>query len=294
MAEPNAKDTNKTLLERWPAYAWAMDIPEIRAVLSDPKLTDGGEVEARIQNTNWYKTTFPAVRQITYLKNVDPAGWAQQRGQKSADIWDMYTSIGLKPDPKVVTDLAEQALSFQWTNAQIRDAVVAHFTNDPTMLGQVGEIQTNTNQIKQLASDYFVQMDDVTAHTWAASISNNEHTLNDYMPLLQQMSKSKYPTISNLIDQGIKPKDFAASYQAEAAKILELPDPKSVDVMNDPRWSVAMDYSDPKTGQKRPMTISEWQVHVRGQDSFGNTKQANQQTADLNQSLLQTFGKVAS
>jgi hypothetical protein len=283
------------LLQRWPAYAWALNIPDLKAVLADPNITDPGEIQAKIEATNWWKNTAPAQRNWTARQAVDPSGAKQDLGQKAADIWDQYLSVGLKPNVNDVNDLANQALAFGWTDTQTKDAIVSHMQYSPEAQHQIGSVQTTAAQLKQQASQYYIGLDDQTAFQWSKSIAAGESKAEDYIPQLQQAAKSKYaysPEINKAIDAGSTVAQFFAPYKQEAAKLLETT-PDAIDFQNNPQWSDVTQYADPKTGEHRLMTISELQRKTRGMDAFATTNQAKQQTADLGESLLKEFGVVA-
>lgn len=296
-APPNPDPSeDQQLSQRWPSYSWALSIPELKAILTDPNVTDPNELQSKIEGTSWWKQTQPAQRNWIARQNVDPAGANQDKQQKEADIWDRYLGLGLNANQQQVQDLAVQALSMGWTDTQLNDAIVSHVQYTPDLLNQAGSIATNARALKQQAASYYVSLDDRTAADWSKKIAAGEATANDFMPTLQTWAKSKYafsPEIVSAIDSGVTTKDYFAPYQQEAAKLLET-NADSIDLANDPKWSQVTSYADPKTGQRRVMTINEMQTFTRGMDQWKTTRQGQQAAADAAEGILKTFGKIAS
>lgn len=282
--------------DRWPTYAWALGIPELKAILSDnsptgPKTPE--EVQARFEGTNWWKTTAPAIRNWDARVAMDPEAAQQDIKRKAADIWDLYYGLGLQPSAEQSSQMATDAMRLGWTDAQVKDAIVSHITYAPDMMQQAGGLQLSASQLKSSAADWGVSLTDETAFDFAKKIAAGEKTAQDYTPYFQGLAKGKYPTLAEQIDQGITVKQFATNYQQDAGKLLEV-DPNTIDVFNDPKWSKALSTSDPKTGALRPMTFTEWDSYLRGTDQYKHdTHQGQAQAADMASGLLDFFGKTS-
>ena len=100
----------------------------------------------------------------------------------------------------------------------------------------------------------------------------------------------RYTSLSSQIDKGVTPAQFFDSYKQQIAKELEI-DPSTID-MTDAKWSPIVDYADPKSGQNRPMTLSESQGFIRRQPEWDKTQGAVQQSVMAADLIGKAFGKV--
>jgi len=283
--------------QQFPAYAWLLNIPDVRNILADPQYQNNPEaaaqIQARIEGTNWWQTTEPSLRTYEQLQAQDPEGLAQQQRQKQADIWDQYVKLGLTPDGADVQNLAVQALQHNWNSSQLNDAIVTHSQYSPTITQQAGEIQTNVASLRQLANQYGLNYDDQTLWQMGRSIAAGEHALQDYTPQFQSAAAGKFPVWAPEILKGTTVQQLADPYKQDAAKLLEV-SADSIDMFNDPKYLHALSYADPKTGQNRPMTLSEWSTYLRGTDQFKHeTQQGQNQAAAMATGINQLFGGQA-
>lgn len=282
------------LLDRWPSYAWAFNIPELKPLFEDTSIETGEELLARMQETTWWKTTAPSIRNWHARKQSDPEGANQDRRMKEADIWDLYLQIGLNPNPTAVRDLAEQALAGAWTQNQLRDAVVGQMTYSPEMTRQIGNVQSTMDAFKQQAAANYVTLDDKTAFEWARGVAAGEHQAEDYNTVIRTWAKSRFdysPEIQQALDMGMTVDAYMAPTKQQIGQILEV-DPNGIDLANDPKWSQVLGVTDDK-GNRRVMTISETQRFARSQDEFKQTRQGQEMAAQAADGLLKMFGKVA-
>lgn len=293
------------VLKYWPQFAWALDVPDIAAVLEEAVGAAGGgeawssaRLLARLQDTPWWKGTTPKARENLELSRTDPAAIDQQKRELEAKLNDFNRTSGANIDTGALQNVAGQAIMFGWNDQQMQDAIIAgaRANGYKGVEGQIGSISTTVNALKQTAKNYYANLDDNTAFQWATQVAAGEKQLADFNVTFQEWGKSKFsysPEITQAIDRGMTVRDYLAPFQQEAAKTLEIQDPSSVDFINDPKFSKVLDTVDEK-GQRRMMTISEAQKYYRSMDQWKSTRQGQQAAADMAQSLLTTFGKVAS
>lgn len=292
-------DGTQTVAQEFPTMAWMLSIPELAAILQDPKYDNNpqsaNEIQAAIQQTNWYKTTSPSMQ--SYLQDVgtNPADVQQALQQKESDIWDQYLKAGLTPDVAEVQSLALNSIQQGWTSSQLNDAITAHAATNPDQMGQVGAIQTTGEQLSQYAATQGVSIDPVTLRQWGVGVQAGEHNVADYQTLIDQAAKNKYsysPGVTNALNSGMTVSDYFAPYAAEASKLLET-NVTPGDFLSDPQYAKVADYSDPTTGARREMTLPEMDTYVKSMDQWKGTQQGQQQASSMAQGILQMFGKVS-
>lgn len=282
--------TFEEALRKYPDWAWAFNIPEIgnllRRGIDDPSFNPIPE----ILQTNYYKTTQASVRQWEALQKSDPASAEARRREELSRIWDMQVGMGLGADPAITHDLAERSLRLGWGENQLRDAIAMQLKYQPGS-SAVGSVSSTAQQLKEMAGNYLVTLDDETAFNYAKSVLAGEHSAQDWVGVWADQAKRKFPTIASYIDKGITPAQYFAPAQQRIASILEI-NPKSVD-FNDTKWNKVINTVDEK-GVARPMTDNEIDIFARQQDGFKQTRQGQQLAADLGAQITSMFGKVAN
>lgn len=284
------------VLKYYPAYAWALDIPDVASILQqavDGKWS-GQTLVANLQQTNWWKNTQPSLRQYSEEIATDPQRYAEEVARLSAKTWDLSNQLGLGlQNTKVADDIARQALQLNWNDDQIRDALVQSSRNQGQRAGDahVGTIQNTIGMLKQNASAYMVGIDDKTAFQWATQVAAGEHKVEDFNEIFKGWAKGQFSSIAPLIDQGVTPEQYFAPIKQAVAATLEQA-PEAIDLISNPKFSKIASYADPKSGIPRPMTISEAQQYARGLDEWKGTRQGQQAAADMGTQILKTFGKI--
>jgi peptidoglycan hydrolase-like protein with peptidoglycan-binding domain len=253
--------TDKQILERYgPAmYAYRLH-PEIGNILrwSAAAGYDEGRLWGLLEQTQWYRESSDSQRRWDDLNVTDPATAQQQRDQRVAMLQDSARRLGVYADPRTVNDIAEDSLTFGWDENQINDALSALI---PEGTGEGidpgGTVAVDAGSLKAEASKWLVTLGDVEAQDMAARIARGELTPDGASMLFREQAKVRFPYagMTQLIDQGIAPSEYFREHQARIADRLGLP-MQAVN-WNDDRWTQVLDYADPKSGQRRPMTIPE-------------------------------------
>jgi len=270
-----------------------LNVPEVGAILVDAarKGQTPAQVQARIANTTWWKTTTDSVRQFQGIASSDPATAQRMIAQKQASISDQAAAMGANIDPATLKTIAWEALSFGWSDAQLNDALLGEMKKDPTATSAPrGQMAANIAAVKQLGAQYGISISDPQAQEYSFAMLDGKLTQQGLQAMMINQAKGKYPSLAGVIDQGITPQQFFAPYQSEAAKLLDVPD-ASINLFNDPRFSDVLQV--PGDKGPRPMTISEFQQKVRTLPEWKQTQNAQQTASDVTEFLSRKFGAVA-
>jgi hypothetical protein len=146
--------------------------------------------------------------------------------------------------------------------------------------------------LNKLAGDFAVPMGQPAISKWIDNVVNGTATYDEFKQYLTDMSVGRYPWLTNQIKGGQTVRQLLDPYLQIASSVLGInPDMAQ---MSDPKWMAALEMQDPKTGERRAMTLAEWQQYLRSQGSYGwgNGAQAHSQAADLVTAIGRAFGKV--
>lgn len=146
------------------------------------------------------------------------------------------------------------------------------------------------DEIQAAARDYAVRMDRAAIDRWARSVASGEVAADEYRAYLVEQATSAYPGLAAALQRGITVAQYAAPYAAVAADELGL---TAADIdFSDPKWNAAINAVDPKTGERRALTLADWQSELRRNDVYGwdRTPNARKQAAEFAMTLARTFG----
>lgn len=290
--DPTPEEFDQYVNDNFGAQAWFMDVPEVRQVIWDMAkggLTDGAEAQRRVSKTSWFKNTSASARTWWAHERADPATAQRDIAEQTSTFKAMANKLGVEIPEDRLRTIAEASLRFGWNQAQINQAIGKEFRYDPSKKQQSAKV----SEMKALAAKYLVPLADQTIDTWARGLMTGEFADEQFAEYLKGTAKSLFPQLSQAIDSGLTVEDYVNPYKQLAAQRLELP-PEAIN-FTDPKWRAALQQPDPKTGQTRVMTLTEWEAHIKKDPTYGydKTQQGVGEAAKLANDLLQKFGQVA-
>ena len=134
--------------------------------------------------------------------------------------------------------------------------------------------------MKADARNWLVPLSDDALQTWGQGLISGTVTQEQWSQYLRDSAKSLMPQLSTLIDQHQGDPNFSVStyadpYKQRAVSLLGI-QADQVD-LNDPsnKWRQALDTVDPKTGERRIMSLAEWDTKLKTDPTFGYDKTQN-------------------
>lgn len=226
---------------------------------------DTATLEGALSKTSWWQQTSNTARQFDAQQATDPASAQAAVAQVQASVQTLAGSLGITMDPSRMQALSLEATRFGWSQDQIKLALTAEGNYDPTKAK--GSVATSLLQLQADAANYGVPMSQDTMQQWLQQINSGTQNQDGFKVYLQGQAKSLYPTMASAIDQGITPAQYFDPYKQAAANTLGI-DPQSIN-FTDPKWQAAIMQIDPKTGQRTPMSLDQWQQYIKGTPTYG-------------------------
>jgi len=282
--------TYEDALKKYPDWAWAFNIPEVGNLLKKGVEDPNYDPIPEILQTNWYRTTQASARQWQALMQKDPESANARLREKEAVINDMRQRLGIAPDVDWQRDAAQRSLQYGWSDDQLNDYMVSLLKYNPQVQSAPGSISTYMQQLKKNAAQYLITLSDDTAFNYAKAVAAGEHQMEDWTGVWAEQAKQQFPTLAGAIDKGITPTQYFSPIKDRIANILEI-NPEQVDLTST-KYSKVLAVTDDK-GNSRPMNYNEVDQFARSQDEFKSTRQGQQAAADMAQTLMTMFGKVA-
>jgi hypothetical protein len=284
--------------------AWLLDIPEVRNTL-EQAVANGwtsSQVQASVQNTDWWKHTSQAQIAFDQIKFQTPeelnfADPGSKASQTLAHVMQLGSANGTIWSAPVMQQTALAALQYGWSDDQIRARLGSMVTVTPRNGGVVSNDSQLLAALTGTAGDYLINPNNVQLQQYARQIASGTATLDSWKTYLAGQAKAKYPTLAQQIDTGLTPNQIVDPLRQDAARIMETP-ADQINFMSNPMYQKILQYRPPDAGGKaspvRPMDVSEMETYLRGTDQWSYTQQARDQAASLEKNVVTTFGKVAA
>jgi hypothetical protein len=141
------------------------------------------------------------------------------------------------------------------------------------------EKQPTVADLKQLAHDYAVPMSEGTLKEIGKDLTPEK--AKAFEEYIKTTAQGLYPTLAPQIKAGIPTAHLLDPYRQVAKQMLG--DDFEPNFQTDPKSRAALEGGrDPQTGRPVPMSLSEWQGHIRQHPGFGwdKTPQAHEMIAN--------------
>jgi hypothetical protein len=242
------------------------------------------------QSTKYFLETDKSIREWNI---ATPEEKLSKTATSAQTIRDTYGD--LFEDDALLTKAAEGAARLGLSGTRLRSYLFQSAAQSNSEKAQISQTAT-ADKIRQIGADYgyTVTQDELDSVLTGQPERGSTNILTEQA--LKERAKlalvGENPHLKQQIDAGLTMKSMFTNYQTEAAKLLEV-DPNSISV-SDPKFRQALAYRDPKSGQVRQLSLSEWRQIVRTDKQFNYqyTKQANKDATDLGLTIARAFGKV--
>jgi len=241
--------------------------------------------QAELKNTSWWKKNSDSVRQYMYLKSTDPATMTARRNALSAQIRDSVNQLGGVMTNQTLARVTENALMFNWNDAQIRDTIAGYTKAiNGVYYGQAG---TDVDAIRQTAWRNGLRLSDTTLESWAKATAAGDRDVNYYQNYIRNQAKSLAPNYATQLDAGMDLYDIADPYIQAKASILEV-DPQSIDLF-DADVRKALSGTD-AAGKPASQSLWQFEMSMRQNPQWLKTKNAQDAAATTARKVLTDFG----
>lgn len=244
--------------------------------------------KGRFMATKWYRTHSQNERQFNELEKRDPATVASEIAAQVAKLKDQFSQAGVSIDDARLKQMARLTLMYGSNDAQIQDMIAAEYTYKPgETAGAVADTET---EIRGLARDYGVNVNDQQLSEWIGGVISGEYNLASLQDFIRDSARSKYLGFEKQINAGMTVRDIASPYLSSYSNILET-DPNNVDVQ-DPLIQQALQGHMQKDGSVQPQTVYDFEKTLRRDPRWLKTKNAKDSMTNLAMRIGQDFGLV--
>lgn len=284
--------SNADVLAVYPQFAAYLNHPELGPIIRQAARDGNGaaELEGKLHQTKWWKSTWPAMRSWQFLTQEDPRSAEKEREQAKFEIGQLYHRLGIMHSGADLTYMAEHFLMNGKDEWFLLQSIGRMLKKEPQRLKQSGELQKNIMTVKDIGAQYAVDLDDLTAQTWAIDMFTGHANSDRFTAYAAGEARKRFAPIAEYLDQGMTVRDFLAPAINTVARELEL-EPNAINLL-DPRWSQMLQVKEQGIGTERMMTAEEARVFARTQNEYQHTGNAKDQAAELGQTLLEKMGRI--
>lgn len=297
-----ADDVTQRVIEQYPSLAFLLGDPEIGPLLIqavDPNVGFSPQTfEARLHETNWWKTTPAPAREELIQANTDPATfWAEAGayGDELQAIASERFGVWLDPAQRLWLTAYGQNAGLAPSSASMLQYIRQGVASTGTVLSGQGVAGAAKSQVESvIRGEWFAPIADLNwlAKT-GADIAQGVTTLDSIRAQMQSQAWNMYPHLRQQITEGQTLADIFNPYRQIIAEELEMGSVEAVD-MNSPEWRRLLDWRDPNSGEARLPTASEVQRLARDRRQWWDTSKGRAADAGMTRTILEAFGKVSA
>lgn len=318
----------KYVQTNFPSEAWMLNIPEVSTLVEEATVNNwtSDQLQARIQGTNWWKTTTSAMRNYEELSNTDPSALSfsangSQAQQQLATVQAAAGTQGVTLTQQQGQTLALDAIKYGWNSAQIQQNVgqMITFKSNDSNATLTGHATTNDEQLyqqlTQLSGEYAQPMSASGTQQWMQQIAEGKQTVQSYQAELAKNAAAQYPTLAAGLAQGQTVTQLLNPQITTMANMLEI-DPTEIES----NLLTNKDYNKLLTGGSAPaknstsgaatsglgttpgtnpatpapMTTAQAGQLARSMPQWQFTQNARDTAGDTAQAIVQAFGQTVT
>lgn len=263
--------------------------PELRGLFEQAvrEQWTADKFQAKLRNTEWYKTRSDANRKASIMQFADPASYGKLWNDTQLKMRQLMADAGADAnDWNVVNAVAGKVVFEGWNDSQARDYIGQYivFGKGGLAAGKAGEAQEKLNSY---AYSMGVQNSDWWIQDAVRNIVRGTKSEQDYKNEIASQAIAAFPQYEKQLRAGSTLQDLAQPYTQSMSQILEIA-PGSVN-MFDPTIRKAMSYKD-SSGAASAMPLWDFQNSLRQDDRWKKTQNAQDSAMGTAHKVLQDLG----
>jgi hypothetical protein len=275
--------------------------PDVKKVLDDA--VKGGyqddeiKMEAKLQNTSWYRTTQKSARQFAIQQSTDPATAESRIVASIEEIRINASNLGFTLNDESLRKLATDSIKFGWSDQQKLNALGSEQIANAQLGGAQGMSDLRQSSVgrnlRAKAASFFQKPSEEMIGSWTQQILTGQKSEKEFEETMRSSARTQFRSLQPALDKGEDVDTAMYAYKQQAESILGSSiDSTQIDWTQD-KWNKALNFQDTKTGEYRQMDLWEWNKYLRTLPEWQNTNEAKSAYGDLAISLARGFGKTA-
>lgn len=272
------------------AYSFLNSIPEVKNLFKSYVSEDWTKekFQAKMRETEWWKTNSDSMRKAAQEKMVDPATYSAKVNAMRVQITQLAAEMGASIPPSKLQGIAERAIQTNMDEALLRNALGGYigFTDSQNLKGAAGMFEYS---MRAFADEQGISLDKNTLLNQAQLIARGLATEEDFKSQIVSQAASMYPAYTQQLQAGQTMREIAAPYMDVMAQDLEL-NPASV-TLRDPLIKGALNGVN-SNGKPVGMDLATFQRVVRNDPRWSKTTSAQNAMMASGLKVLRDMGLV--
>lgn len=242
--------------------------------------------QAKMKDTDWWKSNSDARRKALRMKFEDPATWQASIDAQKEHIKQMATEVGAVISDTELARLSEDSMMMAMDDERLKTTLggYVNFVNG-SLVGQAGIYEQS---MRKYAEDMGVELNQQAIKNYAQLMIKGMSTEADFQNFIKDQAVSSYPAYEDQIKQGgMTIKDIANPYIQMMAETLDM-NPNAIAV-KDPTVMAGMNAID-QDGKPVGRTMTQFADTLRGDPRWRGTKQAQDLVMNTGQQILKDWG----
>lgn len=273
------------------SYAFLNSQPSLKKLFGEA--VDGSwtadKFQAELRNTSWWQKNSDTMRQAALQKSTDPATYNASVAAAKIQVQDVASEMGAAISTTKLNQIADQVVTTGLDEDGLRNVLGGYitFSKTGTLNGAAG---TYENNIKQIAYNQGVTLNNTAIKNQAALIGRGLATQQDFSNQIMQTAASTYPAYTKQLQAGSTMMDIAQPYIQQMSQDLEIP--TTGISLSDPLVSQALNGLD-STGKPTGMDTVDFQSLVRNDPRWKATQNAQNSVMTAGVKVLTDMGLIA-
>lgn len=188
------------------------------------------QFQAALQNTNWWKANSDSARKMLQEKYANPAQYQQDIQNKTIELTDLASKLGVHLSATGMSSLADLALVTNMNDAQINGYLSKYLelSQQGHFSGYAGQVELG---VREYAREMGVPLTDDYVERAVSGIVAGTDSLQARRANIQTIAEQTFPAYAKQINEGMTVGQIAAPYLAAQSKLWEV-DPNKIDLFD--------------------------------------------------------------
>lgn len=245
--------------------------------------------QAALQSTNWWQTNSDSARKMLQEKYADPAQYHQDIQNKTLELTDLASKLGVHLSSTGMASLADLALVTNMNDAQINGYLSKYLelSKQGHFSGYAGQVELG---VREYAREMGVPLTDDYVERAVSGIVAGTDSLQARRANIQTIAQQTFPAYAKEINEGMTVGQIAAPYLAAQSKLWET-DPNKIDLF-DPTLRGALQSTAPQGKDTIPtqMPLYDFEKQLRSSSKWLSTNNARESMSATASQVLSDMG----
>lgn len=247
------------------------------------------QFQAALQNTDWWKANSDSARKMLEEKYANPAQYQQDIQNKTTELTDLASKLGVHLSATGMSSLADLALVTNMNDAQINGYLSKYLelSQQGHFSGYAGQVELG---VREYAREMGVPLTDDYVERAVSGIVAGTDSLQARRASIQTIAEQTFPAYAKEINEGMTVGQIAAPYLAAQSKLWET-DPNKIDLF-DPTLRGALQSTTTQGQDAVPsqMPLYDFEKQLRSNAKWLSTNNARESMTSAASQVLSDMG----